>query len=72
LLHETGSTNIIEENQIEKKDFAVYFIIKDLFVFILFLFFYFILIIYYPNMLGHPDNAIPANPLSTPKHIVPE
>ena len=23
-------------------------------------------------MLGHPDNYIPANPLSTPAHIVPE
>jgi ubiquinol-cytochrome c reductase cytochrome b subunit len=25
-----------------------------------------------PNLLGHPDNYIPANPLSTPAHIVPE
>ena len=25
-----------------------------------------------PNCLGHPDNYIPANPLSTPAHIVPE
>jgi ubiquinol-cytochrome c reductase cytochrome b subunit len=25
-----------------------------------------------PNMLGHADNYIPANPLSTPAHIVPE
>jgi ubiquinol-cytochrome c reductase cytochrome b subunit len=25
-----------------------------------------------PNALGHPDNYIPANPLSTPSHIVPE
>ena len=25
-----------------------------------------------PNYLGHPDNYIPANPLSTPAHIVPE
>jgi ubiquinol-cytochrome c reductase cytochrome b subunit len=25
-----------------------------------------------PNMLGHPDNYIPANPLATPAHIVPE
>src|SRR6195952_4966827 len=25
-----------------------------------------------PNTLGHPDNYIPANPLSTPAHIVPE
>ena len=25
-----------------------------------------------PNALGHADNYIPANPLSTPAHIVPE
>jgi ubiquinol-cytochrome c reductase cytochrome b subunit len=25
-----------------------------------------------PNVLGHPDNYIPANPLVTPPHIVPE
>jgi quinol-cytochrome oxidoreductase complex cytochrome b subunit len=34
-------------------------------VFALFLFFA-------PNYLGHPDNYIPANPLVTPAHIVPE
>jgi len=27
---------------------------------------------YAPNYLGHPDNYIPANPLVTPAHIVPE
>ena len=27
---------------------------------------------FYPNTLGHPDNYIPANPLVTPPHIVPE
>ncbi|MET0258643.1 MAG: cytochrome b, partial [Methylobacterium sp.] len=27
---------------------------------------------YIPNYLGHPDNYIPANPLQTPAHIVPE
>jgi ubiquinol-cytochrome c reductase cytochrome b subunit len=25
-----------------------------------------------PNAMGHPDNYIPANPLATPAHIVPE
>ena len=25
-----------------------------------------------PNFLGEPDNYIPANPLATPPHIVPE
>jgi ubiquinol-cytochrome c reductase cytochrome b subunit len=30
------------------------------------------LLFFAPNMLGHPDNYIPANPMSTPAHIVPE
>jgi len=29
-------------------------------------------IFFAPNVLGHPDNYIPANPLVTPEHIVPE
>jgi ubiquinol-cytochrome c reductase cytochrome b subunit len=31
-----------------------------------------LLVFFYPNSLGHPDNYIQANPLSTPAHIVPE
>jgi ubiquinol-cytochrome c reductase cytochrome b subunit len=31
-----------------------------------------VLLFFAPNFLGHPDNYIPANPLSTPAHIVPE
>ncbi|HET9630691.1 MAG TPA: cytochrome b, partial [Novosphingobium sp.] len=27
---------------------------------------------FFPNSLGHPDNYIPANPMQTPAHIVPE
>jgi ubiquinol-cytochrome c reductase cytochrome b subunit len=30
------------------------------------------LVFFEPNLLGHPDNYIRANPLSTPAHIVPE
>jgi ubiquinol-cytochrome c reductase cytochrome b subunit len=29
-------------------------------------------IFFAPNVLGHPDNYIAANPLVTPAHIVPE
>jgi quinol-cytochrome oxidoreductase complex cytochrome b subunit len=29
-------------------------------------------VFYAPNLLGHPDNYIQANPLVTPPHIVPE
>ncbi len=31
-----------------------------------------ILVAFYPDWLGHPDNFIPANPYVTPAHIVPE
>jgi ubiquinol-cytochrome c reductase cytochrome b subunit len=30
------------------------------------------MVFYYPNVLGHSDNYIPANPMSTPSSIVPE
>ena len=30
------------------------------------------LVFFAPNFLGHPDNYIPADPLVTPAHIVPE
>ena len=30
------------------------------------------IVFYAPNYLGHPDNYIPADPLVTPPHIVPE
>lgn len=30
------------------------------------------LVFFKPNLLGHPDNYIRANPLVTPLHIVPE
>src|SRR5687767_5592396 len=30
------------------------------------------MLFFLPNFLGHPDNYIPANPLSTPAHITPE
>jgi len=29
-------------------------------------------VFYVPDYLGHPDNYVEANPLSTPPHIVPE
>ena len=29
-----------------------------------------ILVCFYPDLLGHPDNLIPANPYATPAHIV--
>ena len=52
--------------------FYPYCYVKDLFVFISFAVFFSFVVYFYPNVLGHSDNYIPANPLVTPAHIVPE
>jgi len=36
------------------------------------LLFFVVLVHFYPNLLGHSDNYVPANSLVTPTHIVPE
>ena len=43
-----------------------------MFAFFLFVLVFSIFVFFYPNVLGHSDNYIPANPLVTPPHIVPE
>ena len=45
---------------------------KDLIGWVVFAVFFSTFVFFYPNVLGHPDNYIPANPMSTPAHIVPE
>jgi len=52
--------------------FWPYFVMKDLFALAVILAIFFAIVGFMPNYLGHPDNYIPANPLSTPAHIVPE
>jgi ubiquinol-cytochrome c reductase cytochrome b subunit len=73
LLHSTGSSNPL--GAISYRDnitFLPYFAVKDVFIFLIFLIFFCTLLYFYPNLLGHSDNYIPANPLLTPAHIVPE
>jgi ubiquinol-cytochrome c reductase cytochrome b subunit len=72
-LHQYGSTNPLGVNsQSSLISFGSYFGAKDL-VGALFLALVFsMLVFFYPDLLGHPDNLIPANPYSTPQHIVPE
>jgi len=41
-------------------------------LFLVFFFIFIFTICFYPNIFGHPDNYIPANPMVTPAHIVPE
>jgi len=49
-----------------------YFTFKDLVTIFFFLLALSVIVFYYPNTLGHSDNYIPANPMSTPASIVPE
>jgi len=57
---------------IDKIPFHPYYSIKDLFGFSVFAVFFSLFIYFAPNLLGHADNYIQANPLVTPPHIQPE
>jgi ubiquinol-cytochrome c reductase cytochrome b subunit len=74
-LHITGSNN---PSGVEPKDtrdtvsFHPYMTQKDFFAAIVFLAIFAAFLFFLPNALGHPDNYIPADPMVTPAHIVPE
>lgn len=72
LLHTVVSTNPIQVSSENKIPFHPYYVIKDLFALAVAICSFMLLVHYYPNILGHADNFIPANPLVTPAHIVPE
>lgn len=72
-LHQYGSTNPLGVNtQGSTIPFGTYFASKDIIGLIFLLVAYVVLVFFYPETLGHPDNLIPANPYATPAHIVPE
>jgi ubiquinol-cytochrome c reductase cytochrome b subunit len=74
-LHVHGSNNPTGVEIKSKKDsipFHPYYTVKDFFGFGIFFIIYFYFVFFKPNLLGHPDNYIDANPLVTPAHIVPE
>jgi ubiquinol-cytochrome c reductase cytochrome b subunit len=72
-LHQYGSTNPIGVNaQTDLIPFYPYYALKDLVGFFVLAVFAGFLVFFYPDILGHPDNNIPANPYQTPPHIVPE
>ena len=74
-LHIPGSSNptgVSVKSEQDTVPFHPYYTAKDGFGLGIFLILFAVLTFFTPNLLGHPDNYIPANPLSTPAHIVPE
>ena len=77
-LHHAGQNNpvgVLIPKDRQAKDtvpFHPYYTVKDGFEVILFLLLFAYFVFFNPNALGHADNYIPANPLVTPAHIVPE
>ena len=74
-LHVTGNNNPVGVSIKEKQDtvpFAPYYTVKDAFSLVCFLILFAWFIFFNPNILGHTDNYIMADPLVTPAHIVPE
>nr|YP_003457303.1 cytochrome b [Coelophrys brevicaudata]BAI77065.1 cytochrome b [Coelophrys brevicaudata] len=72
-LHETGSNNPLGlSSNTDKVSFHPYFSYKDLLGFVAVLLALTSLALFWPNLLGDPDNFTPANPLVTPPHIKPE
>jgi ubiquinol-cytochrome c reductase cytochrome b subunit len=49
-----------------------YFTFKDLITIFAFFLVLSVIVFFYPNLLGHSDNYIPADPMVTPASIVPE
>ncbi len=74
-LHVPGNNNptgIDVKRDSEAVPFHPYYTIKDGFALAVFAIIFAVFVFYAPNYLGHPDNYIPADPLVTPPHIVPE
>lgn len=73
LLHKDGSSSPIgSDTGVDDLPFYPYFVVKDVFAFFSFMVFFAAFVFYFPNTLNHPDNYIPADPLHTPAHVVPE
>nr|YP_009944483.1 apocytochrome b [Osmundea sinicola]QFR99777.1 apocytochrome b [Osmundea sinicola] len=72
-LHQEGSGNPLGiESNSDKINLFPYFVVKDFLGLTFFATFFATFLYFYPNILGHSDNYIEANPMVTPTHIVPE
>ena len=74
-LHQHGSNNPLGIDRRGPQDtipFHPYYTVKDMFGLCVFLLVFAIFVFFAPEPSGRPDNYIPANPMVTPPHIVPE
>jgi ubiquinol-cytochrome c reductase cytochrome b subunit len=74
-LHVTGQNNptgVEVQTKADTLPFTPYATLKDAFAIVLFFIPFAYFVFFAPNVLGHADNFIEANPLVTPPHIVPE
>ena len=74
-LHVPGNNNPLGIDVKTPQDtvpFHPYYTIKDAFFLVLFVIFFASFVFFEPEFFNAPDNNIPANPLVTPAHIVPE
>jgi quinol-cytochrome oxidoreductase complex cytochrome b subunit len=74
LLHDDGSNNPLglDASWKNKIKFSPYYLIKDYFGLLILIAIYSYFAFNAPEVMGHPDNNIKANPMVTPPHIVPE
>jgi ubiquinol-cytochrome c reductase cytochrome b subunit len=74
-LHVVGQNNptgLDIKTQSDSVPMSPYAVMKDAFALSVFVVLFAWFVFFAPDYLGHPDNYIEANPLSTPPHIVPE
>lgn len=74
-LHIPGSSNptgVPVKSKSDTLPFHPYYTAKDGFGLAAALLVFMTFVFFLPNMMGHPDNYIQANPLATPANIVPE
>ena len=75
-LHVPGNNNPVgidvKKPSKDTVPFHPYIVIKDAFALLMFTIVFAFFVFYSPNILGHADNYIEANPMVTPAHIVPE
>nr|YP_010721278.1 apocytochrome b [Cyathus jiayuguanensis]WDS46472.1 apocytochrome b [Cyathus jiayuguanensis] len=70
-VHGSGNPNGVNSNG-DRFAMHPYFMFKDLVTIFAFFLVLSLIVFFYPNLLGHSDNYIPADPMVTPPSIVPE